>query len=327
MGATLREVAQAAGVSVATVSRAFTRPEKVDSATRVRVLHEAERLNYQPNRAARALSTGRTGMLGFIVPDLNNPFFSGILKGAELTARQAGVSLLIGDTDEDSAVEAELARQMSQRTDAIALCSSRMTGSDLRSLDPDSPVILINREEQGLSSVRFDIRSGIREAGTHLKALGHRRIAYVAGPKRSASNRTREMMLAQEFPALGLEVVRVGNYEPSFEGGRQAVDRVMLAQADAVMAYNDMMALGLAGRLLNYGVNIPGDISLIGWDDIDYSAMFTPALTTLHMPRPEAGKAAVEYLLNCLSGTPVEPASLELHLVVRASTGRAKATD
>ena len=322
-GATLRDLAAAAGVSVATASRAFSRPEKVDASTRERILRLADDLRYVPNRAAQALITGRTMSLGLMVPDLNNPFFPGVIKGAQGGARDLGLSLLIGDTDEDPAAELGLVEQLAQRTDAIVLCSSRMPPDDLERVARLCPVVLVNREHPGLPAVTFDTDAGVREAAVHLRALGHRRVGYVGGPAHSFSDAARAAALHAQFPAHGLDAVMLGNHEPSFEGGRRAADLVLSSDVTAVMVHNDVMALGLVGRLLDYGLDIPRELSVIGWDDIEFAAMFTPGLTTVRMPREDAGRAAVSYLATALGGRSSEPPCLETHLVFRQTTARA----
>jgi len=322
-GATLRDLAAAAGVSVATASRAFSRPEKVDATTRRRILLLADELRYVPNRAAQALITGRTMSLGLVVPDLNNPFFPGVIKGAQARARDLGLSLLIGDTDEDPGSEFGLVEQLAQRTDAIVLCSSRMPAGDLERVGGLCPVVLVNREHGGLPAVTFDTEAGVRDVARHLRALGHRRVGYVGGPAHSFSDAARAAALLAELPSHGLEVVLLGNHEPSFEGGRRAADIVLASDVTAVLAHNDVMALGLVGRLLDYGLDIPRELSVVGWDDIEFAAMFTPGLTTVRMPREDAGRAAVTYLEGALSGRASEPPRLETHLVFRQTTARA----
>ena len=321
-GVTLRHVAAAAGVSVATASRAFSRPEKVDPSTRARILRLADDLRYVPNRAAQALITGRTMALGLMVPDLTNPFFPGVIKGAQARARDRGLSLLIADTDEDPGAELALVGQLAQRTDAIVLCSSRMPDDDLDRAARLCPVVLVNREHPGVPGVTFDSDAGVREAAVHLRALGHRRVGYVGGPAHSFSDAARAACLHAEFPAHGLEVVLLGNHDPSFEGGRRAADVVLSSDVTAVMVHNDVMALGLIGRLLDYGLDIPRELSVIGWDDIEFAGMFTPGLTTVRMPREEAGRAAVAYLEAALGGRPSEPPRLETRLVFRQTTAR-----
>ena len=322
-GATLRVLAAAAGVSVATASRAFSRPEKVDPSTRSRILRLADELKYVPNRAAQALITGRTMSLGLVVPDLNNPFYTGLIKGAQDRARELGRSLLIADTDEDPAVELGLVEQLAQRTDAVVLCSSRMPEADLERANRLCPVVMVNREHSDVPAVTFDSDSGVREAAVHLRALGHRRVGYVGGPVHSFSDAARSSSLKALFPRHGLQVVLLGHHEPTFEGGRRAADLVLLSDVTAVMVYNDIMALGLIGRLLGYGLKIPDELSVIGWDDIEFSEMFTPPLTTIRVPRAEAGRAAIDYLDAALSGHPAPPPRIETSLVFRQTTARA----
>lgn len=325
MGATLREVARRAGVSVATASRALNRPELVEEGTRRRVLALADELAYTPNQAARALSTGRSGTLGLVVPDLNNPFYPGIVKGAQARAQETGRAVLIADTDEDPAVEAALVETLARRTDAVVLCSSRMTAEELDRARRLCPVVLINRRDPNVASVSFDTTQGVREVAAHLRALGHRRVAYVGGPAHSFSEADRDACIRAELPGHGLEVVHLGHHEPSPEGGRAAADRVLLAGVTAVLAYNDVIALGLIGRLQAYGLRVPADLSVVGWDDIEYAAMLTPQLTTVRIPRDEAGRAAVEYLDASLAGRPASVPELGTHLVFRQTTGRAPA--
>ncbi len=322
-GVTLRDLAATAGVSVATASRAFSRPEKVDPSTRARILRIADELRYVPNRAAQALITGRTMALGLVVPDLTNPFFPGVIKGAQARARDLGLSLLIADTDEDPGAELGLVEQLAQRTDAVVLCSSRMPDDDLERAGRLGPVVLVNREHPGIPAVTFDTDAGIREAAAHLRALGHRRVGYVGGPAHSFSDAARAAGLHAEFPAHGLDVVLLGNHDPSFDGGRRAADTVLSSDVTAVMVHNDVMALGLVGRLLDYGLDIPRELSVIGWDDIEFAAMFTPGLTTVRMPREDAGRTAVGYLDAALGGRWLEPPRLETRLVFRETTTRA----
>lgn len=322
MAATLREVAREAGVSTATVSRAFNRPEKVDAATRERIREVAERLSYTPNRAAQALITGRTGALGLVVPDLNNPFFTGIVKGAQSAVRDAGASLLIGDTDEDPGVEYALVEQLAQRTDAIVLCSSRMSDTELDRARDLVPTVLVNRTHDAMPAVTFDSATGVREAALHLRALGHRQVGYVGGPAHSLSNADRRSRIEEEFPAQGLGLVDLGHHEPSLAGGRACADTVLGSAVTAVMVYNDVMALGLMNRLLEYGIRIPEAMSIIGWDDIEFSEMVRPGLTTVRVPRSAAGRAAIEFLTATLDGAQPELSMLPTRLVFRGTTTR-----
>lgn len=322
MGATLKELADAAGVSTATASRAFSRPELVGEQTRARILELAARLNYVPNQAAQALSTGRTGTFGLVVPDLNNPFYTGIIKGAQRQAHRGGQALLIADTEEQPEAELALAQRVAQRTDALILCSPRMAPEQLEVLSRVHPLVLINRAHDALPSVGIDATAGVCAAVRHLRALGHERIGYVGGPAHSYSNADREAQLRVHAEASGLEVVWLGSFDPTFEGGRAAADQVLVAKVGAVLVYNDVMAIGLVGRLLAYGIAVPGGVSVIGWDDIEFAEMLTPPLTTVHVPREEVGRAAVSYLTAVIDGRSSEPPRLATTLAFRQTTGR-----
>ncbi|MBT0773350.1 LacI family DNA-binding transcriptional regulator [Kineosporia sp. J2-2] len=323
--ATIRDVAAAAGVSPATVSRAFGRPEKVDESTRRRIVEAAERLGYQPNRAAQSLTTGRTGNIGIMVPDLANPFFTSVLKGAQHQANRLGHPVLLADTEEDPSAELRFSRALAQQVDGLVLCGSLMSDDEVLQISRLRPLVLVNRQVPKLPAITVDNAGGARQAVTHLRALGHRRIGYVAGPPGSYSNAERYQAVSEHAEGAGLECVPVGHFEPSFEGGRGAADQVLLAGVSAVVVYNDVMALGLVNQLVAYGVAVPAEISVVGFDDIPIAAMFTPALTTVRIPREQAGGAAVAHLHALLTGgRPVPPPDLTTELVVRGTTARSR---
>jgi LacI family transcriptional regulator, galactose operon repressor len=339
---TIRDVAAAAGVSQSTVSRALSMPEVVNPVTRARVEAAARALGYQPNRAARGLITGRTGNLGLIVPDLANPLFAAVVKGVQAAARAADYSVFIADTDEEAAAEPGLLRALSKQVDGIVLCSPRTSDDELTAVGPDTPVVLMNRRVAGWPGVTVDNADGMRQAVEHLAALGHRRVAYVAGPRSSWSNAQREQGLRATADATGVELVHLGNFPPRFEGGVAAADLAVASGATAVVAYNDIVALGLLSRLGARGIAVPARISVLGCDDIPMSAMTHPALTTVSVPQHEAGRAAVALLLALLadtdsggtdsgtdsgSATGVPHRDLPTQLIVRATTGVAPDPD
>jgi len=324
VAATVRDVAQAAGVSISTVSRALAMPHMVKAETRDRVRQAAEQLAYTPNRAARGLITGRTGNLGIILPDLTNPFFPSIVKGAQAWARDRGYSVFIADTDEDPAAEVGLVRALSKEVDGIVLCSSRLSAPDLRSVLAQTCVVLVNRKFESAPAVTFDNAGGMRQAVAHLAALGHRRVAWLAGPRTSWSNRERIRALRAATGTAGVELVAIGNFPPSFDGGVAAADQVIASAATAAIAYNDLMALGVVSRCAVRGLRIPGDLSVVGIDDIAMSGMSSPALTTVALPKEQAGRAAVDLLLNLIErpDAVTRPRrGLPVQLLVRGSTG------
>jgi LacI family transcriptional regulator len=324
MGATIRDVAQAAGVSPSTVSRALSMSELVNQATRERVQQAADRLGYRPNRAARGLITGRTGNLGLIVPDLANPFFPSIVKGIQARARQLDYAVFLADADEDADAEPRLVRALAKQVDGMVLCSPRMTEADLRTLNTETTLVLVNRRVTGIPALTVDNAGGMRQAIAHLQALRHVRVAWVGGPRDSWSNRERRRALRGATATAGMELVDLGNFAPQFAGGVAAADLVVAAGVTAVIGYNDLIALGLLSRLRARGIAVPDEISVIGTDDIPLSEMSSPALTTVGVPKEQAGRQSVDLLLSLLEGGDDDaPARRELpaQLLVRESTG------
>ncbi|GAA5060992.1 DNA-binding LacI/PurR family transcriptional regulator [Thermocatellispora tengchongensis] len=331
MAVTILDVAKAAGVSVSTVSRALSSPEMVRPETRARVRAVADSLGYRPNLAARGLITGRTANLGLVVPDLTNPFFPSLLKGAQARAREADHAVFLADSQEDGAEEARLVAAMAKQVDGVVMCASRMDRPLLETVLGLVPIVFINRAVPGHPSVIMDNAGGMRQAVDHLAALGHRRIAYLNGPRSSWTNKERRKGL-RRADRHGMEVTHLGPFAPRFESGQQAADLVIAAGVSAVVAYNDVMALGVLSRLAERGVPVPGRISVVGCDDIGFAAMATPALTTVDLRGERAGRAAVETLLDVLAApeqstpartrAPLRP-DLTATLIVRASTGPA----
>ncbi|MGC5013401.1 LacI family DNA-binding transcriptional regulator [Streptosporangium sp. DT93] len=313
MSVTIRDVAHASGVHVSTVSRTFSAPHLVNAETRTRVLAVAEELDYRPNRAARSLKTGRTNNIGLIVPDLANPFFSSLIKAAQAAARRQDYHLFVADTGESPSEEEELILAFSKQVDGIVLCSPRLSNKALEKLSESVSFVLVNRLIRGLTTVVMDVAHGARVAMEHLVELGHRRVALVTGPAGSwTSGEIRRAVT--EIP--GLDVVVIGPNPPTEEGGVAAAARVVEAGVTGVLAYNDLVAIGLIEALEPLGVGVPGDVSVIGFDDSTTGRLYRPKLTTVAMPASAAGRMAVDLLVQSMSAATV----LETHLVVRDST-------
>jgi LacI family transcriptional regulator len=325
---TIREVAKAVGVSPSTVSRALAPGGTVSAATRDRVLAAADRLGYQPNRAARGLITGRTGAVGLIVPDLLNPFFAEACKGAQARARGLGHSLIVSDAERDEGLEMDAIRTLAPEVDGIVLTASQLSGEELGSLGglTAKPVVLLHRREPGFPSVTADLAEGMTDALTHLHALGHRRIAYVGGPRSTWEARERAAGVEAMAQTGTIDLVRVGSVAPHFDGGiTGAADVALASGATAVVAFNDIVAFGLISRFTARGVRVPDDMSVVGCDDIALSGMAAPPLTTVSVPKANAARAAVDLLFRTLRTPEVEGEEplqrvLPTHLVVRGST-------
>jgi Transcriptional regulators len=318
----IRDVARRANVSLATVSRAFAAPGLVRAETLQRVLAVAEELHYRPSRAARSLTTGKTGNIGVVVPDLGNPFFSAILKGGQARAREADLAVFLADSEENPRLEIELVRAMARQVDGVIICSSRLSEAQLQQLRNDTTLVLLNRRVRGVSSVLLDSAGGMRQAIEHLVALGHHRIGFLGGPAGSWSNRERRRGLRTEARGRSLEITEFGPFAPHFEAGQHAADLAVAAEVTAVVAFNDLLALGVLSRLADRGIGVPDEISVVGFDNIPMAAMATPHLTTVALPLEQAGRVAIELLLERLAhpGSGTHEQGLPAQLIVRAST-------
>lgn len=319
--ATITDVAASAGVAASTVSRAFTNPGRVNADTRAHVLAVAKSLGYTPNAAARALESGRTNMLALLVPDITNPYFAGVIKGAERAAVEAGLSLVIGDTAERPAVEEQLAERLAGSVDGLVLAASRLPDDSLRRATERRPVVLINRATEGVDCVVADYDSGTRQIVDHLASHGHESFVFLGGPAESWSGARRWRGLRTAAKRRGMRATRFGPYVPTLSGGPAAADAALAAGATAVVCHNDMLAIGVLRRLSDRGVAVPGQLSVVGFDDIFGADFCTPPLTTLAERTTDAGARAVEMLLQHGRSTQTASWVLPTELVVRASTG------
>jgi LacI family transcriptional regulator len=323
MAVTITDVARAAGVSPSTVSRAMSVPEKVDPATRERILRVADHLGYLPNRAARGLITGRTGNVGLLLPDLTNPFFPSLVKAVQHHAHRSDYQLLMMDTDEDPAVELGLVRSLTKQVDGIILCSPRMGPAQLREAASLGPTVLVNRRARRVPAVVFDNVDGMRQVIGHLAGLGHRHIGFAGGPRSSWSNTERLRGLREVTAEFDVRLVELGHFPPTFEGGRIAAEGTLISGVTAVLGYNDLVAAGLCAALAERGIAVPAELSVVGIDDISIAGLVRPALTTLALRTEVAGRAAVDLLLHLLAELPDSAApqvDVPSELVVRETT-------
>jgi LacI family transcriptional regulator len=320
--ATIRDVANASGVHISTVSRTFSAPHLVNAETRSRVLATAESLGYRPNRAARALITGRTHNLGLIVADIANPFFPPMIKAAEGQARLRDHHIFVADTNEDALVEEDLVRALAKQVDGVLLCSPRMSNSLIEQLSREVPLVVVNRLVAGLPCVVMDVAQGARRAIEHLVGLGHRRIALLGGPRGSWTSREIRKAATAAARAAEADLAVLSPNPPTEDGGHAAAEPVLRAGVTAVLAYNDLMAIGLIEGLDALGATVPGDISVVGIDDIALSRRTRPKLTTVANPTSAAGRAAVDMLLQHGDDRrTTAQVTLQTELVVRDSTG------
>jgi DNA-binding LacI/PurR family transcriptional regulator len=318
----IREVAVRAGVSPATVSRVFTQPAAVATGTRRRVLVAAEELNYAPHPVARSLARGRTGNIGIVVPDIANAFSAVVTKAVQQEARRDDYALFVAGSDELAHDEQRWARALAPQVDGLVLVSPLMPDESVRELAALVPVVLTNRLVAGLPSVVADAAEAAGHAVEHLHALGHRRIAYLGGPATSYDDEVRRRGYRAACERSGLEPIELGPFRARFSAGVRAADPVLATGATAAVAYNDEIAVGVLNRLADRGVRVPGDFSVIGFDDTSLAEMVTPRLTTVRLPAAELGRQAARMLLDGVRGRPLEDTrALPAELIVRASTG------
>lgn len=320
---TIYDVAKLAGVNPSTVSRALNRPGRVNAVTERRIRAAAESLDYHVNPMARALPTGRTSIIGLVVSDITNPVFFDVIRGAEAAATRAGYTLVLTESEESDEREYEGAQRMLRMVDGLLLATPRMSDDQIRALARQKPVAVVNRLVEDVLSVVPDVQHGIAEAVRHLRSLGHSRIAYVPGPALSWMARHRGELLAQRCEWAHIELLQLAPVAPTVIGGRSAAMAARDSGATAVIAYNDLIAIGLMQELVETGIRIPADISVVGFDDIFGADFTSPPLTTIKSPLREEGEHAMAALLSRVTEGTVPLAGFDLatSLVVRGSTG------
>jgi LacI family repressor for deo operon, udp, cdd, tsx, nupC, and nupG len=330
----IREVAKRAGVSTATVSRVLSRPDVVSPDTRVRVLKAVERLGYAPNSVAKNLRTLKSRKLLVTVPDISNPFFALILQGIEDTAQKNGYAVLLGDTQHDELREERYALMLKQKeADGLIFLGHRLpkvAASVVQELAPRCAPIVNGCEfsaELGVPSVHIDNAKAADEAMQHLYELGHTRIGVVTGPLVSPLSRDRLAGALASARRRGAEQdVTVMHGDFSIRSGAEAAEALLNlpSRPTAVFCFNDEMAMGVIDTARKRGSRIPGDLSVVGFDDIRFAQCIDPPLTTIAQPMRAIGEGTVRLLLDILNGNELAPVSVTLphSLQIRASTAR-----
>lgn len=298
---TMRDVAAAAGVDASTVSRALNPATrlKVNAATADRVLASATELGYRMNSVAKGLRLNTTMAIGMVIPDVSNPFFPPVVRGVEDVLAPAGRSLILMNTDDDQAREADAIDQLVQRhVDALLLATSY-----LRDPGPDTggtPCVLVNRtsRDRSVPSVAPDDRQGIRLAVKHLVRLGHERVIHVAAPQDTSTGLVRR----HEFERACAEFHVSGRVHQATaftqEAGRQAGTEIFAGDVPtAVIAANDLMAIGLLQAAAASGLRVPDDLSMVGYDDVPLVDLLNPPLTTVRVPQYQMGREAARIVL------------------------------
>ncbi|MEV0373185.1 LacI family DNA-binding transcriptional regulator [Streptomyces sp. NPDC050636] len=346
--ANIKDVAERAGVSVATVSRVLNGRSPV-AETRERVLAAVRELGYRPNNVARALRTARTGALGLIISDLTNPFFTELADAVEDEARSLGYSLVIGNAGERPDQQDDYIRTLLDRRIDGLLVSSAGTGSAMLSeaVASGTPLVLLDRTVPGIDApcVRADGRAALTDLAAHLAALGRRRPAIIVAPAGTPTGDERLDLFRTALAAHGIALPderskmgappdgvwgRVGaTLDLQHTGGRRVMsDFLDLAEPpDAVLATDNLMALGAMDELRARGLRVPDDVALVVYDDVPWFTHTDPPLTAIAQPTRDLGRAAVHTLLECVEGRRPESVLLPARLVPRRSCGETPSTD
>ncbi|MGA1836061.1 LacI family DNA-binding transcriptional regulator [Herbiconiux sp. 11R-BC] len=326
----IREVAALAGVSVSTVSNALNRPELVSRKAAARVTEAIETLGYVPNVAARQLRAGRSNAIGMAVLNITNPFFSDVVLGAEEVAELAGYSVIVGNSYDSAEREARYLDLFErQRLDGILIAP---VGESLEMLDRfrrrDVPVVLVDRVDHDgvFPSISLDDVLGGVLATTHLLEGGARHIAFIGGPMRVSQMKERLEGARRTVEAAGARFTFIETETLNPQLGRELGDRIAALpledRPDGIFAGNDHLALGILQRLIGHGISVPGEVSIIGYDDIDFAGAAVVPLTSVRQPSHDIGGHAAKLLLQQLA--PVEGFSLRTRfepvLVPRQST-------
>ena len=325
---TTRDVAAKAGVSQPTVSLVLSKnpTARVASETRERVIRAAEELGYRPNVVARSLVRRRSYANGLVVPDLDNQFFAHVVSGAQRVAVEEGYAVLLCE-QRGTSIDRHLDALRTRQVDGVILDAAGASSIPEELLDGIN-VVLIDQPSQRWPGVASDAEGAGRLAAEHLLSLGHRRLAFIGPSADVHTFRMRERGFTRAIRAAGVTVEsELFRRVPATIAGGQAAIRALLAQPSrptAIFCANDLLALGAYKACAQSGVSIPGDVSLVGCDDIEFSQLVTPELTTVAVPARELGARAARLLLRALAGEVTQPSQqgrpLPVRLVVRGST-------
>ena len=323
--ATLKEVAEKAGVSAATVSYVLNDSRKVRPQTEQRVLWAAKELGYQPNSAARSLAVGHSSIFGLIVPDISNPFFPEVTKAFQTEAAIYGMETLVMDGNTDPRrTRSMVERLLGLQVPGIAFLTSQVdepVKEFLAKKGISAAYLGFGSPGPGIANISIQQTAGIREAVDHLAALGHRRVGFIAGPADGVFAQRRKAAFLEAAAEAGMET-RAFDSDLTVQGGYYTCSRLLAGfDPTAVMAGNDLMAIGALHFAYDRQIAVPGSLSVIGFDDITFAQFTQPALTTVAVPRAEIGRLAVQSLWGLINGkNPGADHEVMTKLVIRQTT-------
>ncbi|CAN7196727.1 LacI family DNA-binding transcriptional regulator [Pseudorhodoferax sp. LjRoot39] len=327
--ATIRDVAKAAAVSTATVSKFVNGGQRFSADVEARVTQAVQDLGWSLNPMARSITTGQTGNIGIVILDIRNPHFTSMVKGAARGAAAAGLNLIVADAAESKAPELAVLRALARRVDGL-IVSARLPEPVLQALyDSGTPVVFYGGPppNPAYHSVCCDNRLAGRMLGRHLRDRGHRRIGYLGFPTAPWSAE-RWQGVQDAFAGEDAHFTAHEATAPVAAEGERLASLVLLAgeRPDAVVAFNDLLALGLLAEARALGVRVPEQVALAGFDNIDYGRLGSPTLTSVDMASEAVGETAMQRLAELIQGAPPAPEQhahvLDCRLMVRESTTR-----
>jgi LacI family transcriptional regulator len=325
----LIDVAEMAGVTKSVASRVLNHDPtlSVRDETRLRVLESAQKLGYQPHAGARALAGSSARALALLIPDLTNPVYSRITRGACYQARAEGYAMLLAEDSVEGGVDEQFAELVATgRVDGLLIASARPDHPLLKILpETDIPYVFLNRTvENSGRNVSMDLEAASACAVDHLMRLGHRRLGHVSGPDELSPSRSRRAGLLAAVKAAGLPGPAMEAGEFSEEGGYQATRRLISARPDITAIYTSTLnqAIGALHALREAGLSVPGDMSVISYDDLPLAEHLQPPLTTIAMPLVELGRTAVDAICAQLNGGGPKDVTINTRpeVVIRSST-------
>ena len=329
---TILDVALKAKVSIATISRVVNNsPHKVNPNTREKVLEVIRELDYRPNALAKGLLMKKTMTIGVIIPDISNPYYAEIVRGIQDIADHYGYAILLLNTDRNQdRIIKHIYFLRDKSADGIIFSGGIIHGEKvLSSLNElRERVVVIGRHKVDFPAVLVDNTGGAAKATEHLVGLRHKRIGYIGGPDKSTSAKDRlsgyKNALTQRGYSIEKNLIRKGDFTPR-SGYLSARDLIQKERLSAIFAVNDQMAFGAIRGAKELGLKVPEDLSVVGFDNIPFSSYFDPSLTTVEIPKYHIGAAAMEMVVNLISGENTEKLRwFDTHLLIRDSTARRK---
>ena len=326
----IKDVAREAGVSTATVSHVINETKYVTDTTRQKVKDAIEKLNFYPNAHARSLASGRSNIIGLLVSDISNPFFPELIKSIEAAAFEHGYNVMLFNTNYDAKRAADHVRRLIElKVAGVALMTAELEPELIEELIRKQVRAVFNdlgTVTEYMSNIILDYALGIDEAVRHLVSLGHQRIVHIAGLSRIYSGNVRRDAfidaMKRYLPNSQTPMIFQGDFR--FESGRMAATELLDLKKlpTAIIAANDMMALGAMQELKANGLTIPQDISIIGFDDIAFASLCEPPLTTVCSPRVEIGRRAIEALMTTIESPNLSGVEIRIptYLITRKST-------